>query len=121
MVCGSRNQNWATRALDWPPIQRRRHSTAARKSTCASMDGCRWTQPTSCKVALEEPPGNRPLSDEIVSRARHSLFGSWEMNWMTYNYGQDVDLPGSASTPLVFFMYPQAETSEGRIDPLDPE
>jgi Transglutaminase-like superfamily len=73
------------------------------------------------KVALEEPPGNRPLSDEIVSRARHSLFGSWEMNWMAYNYGQDVDLPGSASTPLVFFMYPQAETSEGRIDPLDPD
>jgi len=32
------------------------------------------------KVALEEPPGNRPLDDEIVSRARSHLFGSWEMN-----------------------------------------
>jgi len=73
------------------------------------------------KVALEEPPGNRPLSDEIVSRARKSLFGSWEMNWMAYNYAHDVDLPGSAGKPLVYFMYPQAETSEGRIDPFDPD
>jgi transglutaminase-like putative cysteine protease len=73
------------------------------------------------KVALEEPPGNRPLSDEIVSRARKNLFGSWEMNWMAYNCAHDVDLPGSAGKPLVYFMYPQAETSEGRLDPLDPD
>src|ERR1700679_1122359 len=73
------------------------------------------------KVALEEPPGNRPLSDEIVSRARADLFGAWEMNWMAYNYATDVDLPGSASKPLVYFMYPQAETSEGRRDPFDPD
>jgi transglutaminase-like putative cysteine protease len=73
------------------------------------------------KVALEEPPGNRPLSDEIVSRARNQLFGSWEMNWVAYNYAHDVDIPGSASKPLVYFMYPQAETSEGRIDPFDPD
>jgi transglutaminase-like putative cysteine protease len=73
------------------------------------------------KVALEEPPGNRLLGDEIVSRARDYLFGSWEMNWMAYNYAHDVDLPGSASKPLVYFMYPQAETSEGRTDPFDPD
>ena len=73
------------------------------------------------KVALEEPPGNRPLSDAIVSRARDHLFGSWEMNWMAYNYAHDVELPGSPSKPLVYFMYPQAETSEGRIDPFDPD
>jgi transglutaminase-like putative cysteine protease len=73
------------------------------------------------KVVLEEPPGNRPLSDAIVSRARASLFGSWEMNWMAYNYAHDVDLPGSAGKPLVYFMYPQAESPEGRIDPFDPD
>jgi transglutaminase-like putative cysteine protease len=73
------------------------------------------------KVALEEAPGSRPLSDEIVSRARTQLFGSWEMNWMAYNYAHDVDLPGSAGKPLVYFMYPQAETAEGRIDPFDPD
>jgi transglutaminase-like putative cysteine protease len=73
------------------------------------------------KVALEEAPGNRPLSDDIVSRARGQLFGSWEMNWMAYNYAHDVELPGSAGKPLVYFMYPQAETSGGRIDPFDPD
>jgi transglutaminase-like putative cysteine protease len=73
------------------------------------------------KVASEEPPGSHPLSDEIVSRARRQLFGSWEMNWMAYNYAHDVELPGSASKPLVYFMYPQAETSGGRIDPFDPD
>jgi transglutaminase-like putative cysteine protease len=73
------------------------------------------------KVVLEEPPGNRPLSDEMVSKARQRLFGSWEMNWMAYNYAHDVELPGSAKQPVVYFMYPQAETTEGRVDPFDPD
>ncbi len=73
------------------------------------------------KVVLEEPPGNRPLSDEMVSKARTRLFGSWEMNWMAYNYAHDIALPGSAKQPLVYFMYPQAETAEGRVDPFDPD
>jgi len=73
------------------------------------------------KVVLEEPPGNRPLSDDMVSKARKCLFGSWEMNWMAYNYAHDVELPGSAKPPLVYFMYPQAETAEGRVDPFDPD
>ena len=73
------------------------------------------------KVVLEEPPGNRPLSDEMVSKARQRLFGSWEMNWMAYNYAQDIALPGSDKQPIVYFMYPQAETAEGRVDPLDPD
>ena len=73
------------------------------------------------KVVLEEPPGNRPLNDDMVSKARNRLFGSWEMNWMAYNYAHDVALPGSAKQPLVYFMYPQAETAEGRVDPFDPD
>jgi len=73
------------------------------------------------KVALEEPPGNLSLSDKMVSDARARLFGSWEMNWIAYNYAHDVALPGSAKPPLVYFMYPQAETAEGRVDPFDPD
>jgi transglutaminase-like putative cysteine protease len=73
------------------------------------------------KVVLEEPPGNRPLDDEMVKKARARLFGSWEMNWMAYNYGHDVALPGSNGAPVGFLLYPQAETSEGRLDCLDPE
>ena len=72
------------------------------------------------KVVLEEPPGNRPLEDEMVKKARTRLFGSWEMNWMAYNFAHDVSLPGSNGAPVAFFMYPQAETDEGRVDCLDP-
>jgi transglutaminase-like putative cysteine protease len=73
------------------------------------------------KVVLEEPPGNRPLNDDMVTGARKRLFGSWEMNWMAYNFAQDVELPGSSGTTLPFLMYPQAQTAEGRLDSLDPE
>ncbi len=73
------------------------------------------------KVALEEPPGNRPLDDEMVARARARLFGSWEMNWIAYNFGHDVVLPGFRSGPIEFFMYPEAETDRGRLDSLDPD
>ena len=73
------------------------------------------------KVILEEAPGNLPFSDAKVGWAQKTLFGSWEMNWIAYNYAQDVVLPGSSGPPLHFFMYPQAETAEGRLDSLDPE
>jgi transglutaminase-like putative cysteine protease len=73
------------------------------------------------KVMLEEPPGNRPLQDSMVESARTRLFGSWEMNWMAYNFAHDVSLPGSSGRPLSFLMYPQAETAEGRLDSLDPD
>ncbi|HWF38117.1 MAG TPA: transglutaminase-like domain-containing protein [Candidatus Acidoferrales bacterium] len=73
------------------------------------------------KVVLEEPPGNRPLSDDMVKRARARLFGSWEMNWIAFNFAHDVALPGSSGAPVGFLMYPQAETSKGRLDCLDPD
>jgi transglutaminase-like putative cysteine protease len=73
------------------------------------------------KVVLEEPPGNRPLDDEMVKKARARLFGSWEMNWVAYNFAHDVTLPGSAGAPVGFLMYPQAESAEGRIDCLAPD
>ena len=73
------------------------------------------------KVVLEEPPGDRPLDDDMVKNTRARLFGSWEMNWMAYNFAHDVALPGSTGAPIGFLMYPQAETSEGRLDSLDPD
>jgi len=47
------------------------------------------------KVVLEEPQENAALKDELVKKARARLFGSWEMNWMAYNFAHDVALPGS--------------------------
>jgi transglutaminase-like putative cysteine protease len=71
------------------------------------------------KVVLEEKPG-LSLEDAIVKRARAKLFGAWEMNWLAFNYAADVKLPDSTGEPISFLMYPQAETTEGRRDSLDP-
>lgn len=73
------------------------------------------------KVVLEEPPGNLAIGDERVKAARERLFGSWEMNWIAYNFAHDVALRGSNRKPLPYFMYPQGETSESTLDSLDPE
>ena len=71
------------------------------------------------KVVLEEKPG-LTLADEAPQRARKMLFGSWEMNWVAYNYAHDLALPGAAKGKLGFFMYPCCETAEGKLDSLDP-
>ena len=71
-------------------------------------------------MILEEAGGKDP-TDPAVIAARIRLFGSWEMNWLAYNFAHDLALPGSSRGNLGFLMYPQAETAEGRIDCLDPE
>ncbi len=73
------------------------------------------------KVVLEEPPGNLALDNETVRRARARLFGAWEMNWIAYNFEHDVTLPGSSGGKIPYFMYPQGETADGRLDSLDPD
>jgi transglutaminase-like putative cysteine protease len=73
------------------------------------------------KVALEEPPGNLRLDDPKVEAARKRLFGNWEMNWLAYNMGHDIELPHSSGPKLPYFMYPNGETGGERLDQLDPE
>ncbi|HEY7791616.1 MAG TPA: transglutaminase-like domain-containing protein [Vicinamibacterales bacterium] len=74
------------------------------------------------KVALEEPPGHLSPESEPVQRARAMLFGSWEMNWMAYNYSHNVQLPGAQHVgDLGFLLYPQCETADGLIDSLAPD
>ena len=73
------------------------------------------------KVVLEEPPGNLAVNDPKVEKMRKMLFGAWEMNWLAYSYAHDVVLPGSKGPKLPYFMYPNAETAEGRLDSLDPD
>jgi transglutaminase-like putative cysteine protease len=72
------------------------------------------------KVILEEE-GGKKIDDPKVIAARKFLWGNWEMNWLALNYAHDVALPGSAKSKLGFFMYPNAETADGRLDQLDPD
>jgi len=72
-------------------------------------------------VILEELLGNRPGDDEMVKDAGARLFGSWEMNWMAYNFAHDAAPPGSSGKPIPLLMHPQAETADGRLEVLDPD
>jgi transglutaminase-like putative cysteine protease len=73
------------------------------------------------KVILEEPPGKLAIDEPRVVAARKRLFGSWEGNWLAYNYGHDLALPGATRGTVAYLMYPQCETAEGRLDCLDPD
>jgi transglutaminase-like putative cysteine protease len=70
------------------------------------------------KVVLEEPPGHLALDNALVTDARTTLFGAWESNWVAYNDGHDVRLPGSSHRELGFLMYPHAEAGGERLDCL---
>ena len=73
------------------------------------------------KVVLEEKAQPTDLSDPVVQAVRPKLFGAWEMNWLAFNTANDFALPNSKGGKLTFFMYPQAETAQGRLDSLDPD
>jgi transglutaminase-like putative cysteine protease len=102
-------------------------ATITRAQHCRAefyADGIGWVpvDPADVrKVVLEEPPGKLAVDDPKVHAARARLLGSWEMNWMAYNTGHDIPLPGSAGATLPFLMYPQAESDGQRLDPLEPD
>ena len=54
------------------------------------------------KVVLEEPPTNLAMNAPPVVAARKVLFGAWEGNWLAYNFGHDIALPGSSGPKLGF-------------------
>jgi transglutaminase-like putative cysteine protease len=72
------------------------------------------------KLMLEEAPGGLPATDPKVQSARAFLFGNWEMNWIAYNHGHDIALPGSGRKPVPFLMYPNGATAERQLNSIDP-
>jgi transglutaminase-like putative cysteine protease len=70
---------------------------------------------------LETPEWLKSTDGPVVAPVYKALFGAWEGNWLAYNTGHDVALPGAKGPKLPFLMYPQAETAEGRLDPYDPD
>jgi transglutaminase-like putative cysteine protease len=87
------------------------------------LDGQGWVPADPAdvrKVVLEEPPKNLAMDDPKVVTARNTLFGAWEGNWLAYNMGHDIALPGSqGGTKVAFLMYPQAESAAGMQDCLE--
>lgn len=58
----------------------------------------------------------------VVAPVNAGLFGGWEGNWVGWNTGHDVTLPGGAGKQtLPFLMYPNGENDSGRFDELAPD
>jgi transglutaminase-like putative cysteine protease len=87
------------------------------------LNGYGWVpmDPADVRKVILEESGGKAIDDPMTVAARKRLFGSWEMNWLAYNYAHDVALPGSTRGKVAFLMYPQSETAEGRLDSLDPK
>lgn len=58
--------------------------------------------------------------DSKLLSLKKVLFGVWEMNWIAFNVGSDVTLPGK-TTPMPFLLLPQLETPNGRQDGTSPQ
>ncbi len=70
-----------------------------------------------CKVAMLE---KLEPDDEKTQQLREKFFGTWEMNWVTFNHAQDIQLTNSKTGKLPFFLYPHAEIDGQPLDSLDP-
>lgn len=57
--------------------------------------------------------------DSKLLSLRKILFGVWEMNWIAFNFGTDVELPGR-QTRIPFLLLPQLELRGALRDGTDP-
>jgi transglutaminase-like putative cysteine protease len=69
------------------------------------------------KVRLAEKLTNE---DQKIKDTKKYMFGSWEMNWVAFNYARDFVLnPKPAQYPLNMLGYPYAEVGEDTQDYYD--
>ena len=89
------------------------------------LAGYGWTamDPADVAKVMREETSEwiKSASHRLVAPVKQRLFGSWEGNWLAFNLAHDVDLPGARGPKVAFFMYPNAETGNERLDSLDPD
>ena len=57
--------------------------------------------------------------DSKLLSLKKILFGVWEMNWIAFNVGTDITLPGQNAT-IPFMLMPQLDSPSGRRDGTNP-
>lgn len=71
------------------------------------------------KVRLAEKLTNK---DQKIIDTKNFMFGSWEMNWVAFNYARDFVLnPKPTQYPLNMLGYPYAEIGEDAQNYYDPK
>jgi transglutaminase-like putative cysteine protease len=75
------------------------------------------------KVMRQETPDwIKDPAHPLVAPVNARLFGGWEGNWVGWNTGHDIRLPGSVGKgTMPFLMYPNGENASGRFDELSPD
>jgi hypothetical protein len=58
-----------------------------------------------------------PEQDGRLASLRRVLFGVWEMNWVAFNVGTDIQIP-EQDMRQPFFLLPEIHIGDVRIDPL---
>jgi transglutaminase-like putative cysteine protease len=70
----------------------------------------------------ETPEWIKDPKHAVAAPVVKGLFGGWEGNWVGWNTGHDITLPGqSGKATLPFLMYPNGEDAAGRYDELAPD
>jgi len=70
----------------------------------------------------ETPEWIKDPQHAVASPVVKGLFGGWEGNWVGWNTGHDITLPGQkGKATLPFLMYPNGEDAAGRYDELAPD
>lgn len=89
------------------------------------LAGLGWVAMDPADVAKvmrqETPEWIKTTEHPVVAPVNQALYGGWEGNWVGWNMGHDLALPGAQGPELGFLMYPVAETGGQRIDSYTPD
>lgn len=85
------------------------------------LDNLGWIPVDPADVSKVSKLENLPITHPSIAALREKLFGTWEMNWTSFNHIEDVQLANAAIGKLPFFMFPHAEIDGKILDHLDPE
>lgn len=85
------------------------------------LDGIGWVPADPADVTKLRLAENLENENERVKKVKEFLFGSWEMNWIAFNYARDFTLnPKPAQFPLNMLGYPYGENGEDVLNYYDP-
>ena len=80
--------------------------------------GYGWIPVNPADVGKAVRDENLSSSDPKLTVLKKLLFGFWEMNWISFNAAQDVNLRGATGKTLPFLIYPEIESLDGRFERL---
>ena len=86
------------------------------------LAGSGWIPVNPADVKQVSKLENLTLDEQKIILLREKFFGTWEMNWVTFNHAEDLLLASNKiAGKLPFFMFPHAEIDGEILDNLDPE